>query len=455
MPTDIASFSYKGVIFMARSNILFPSNYYDKGDRASALFASRRAKGWGHLFGKPLRAVGRLGGITAIGIMMAPLGTLYHGGKLVQHSYSWLRAGDGSLVRSECSEQLKAHLHAFLVDLVVSTVTGTAVVASPLALAGLITNQACIAFAAISWAFLTASSLKLDASVSIFAPADKIVNSYVGIVLKNQFGRVQNDQSLIINSVTKQRIKGEYINKIRELLDLIHLYQDALDAKVQIPFDNHPHPKQIISHLKKNRHNIVGDIDFAAEIAKLTKLGREIDELQAILKKIKTLEMNGNTIIGYLTGHYSLSARSVNVELNVGNVENYFLADKLRSYKYEPTSIEKWDELCRVVLREFNDTNYEFLGKDAGKIQAIKQLLAKNPNPPSYEILGFETPPKSHQQLEKQADELLDLFKLLLQKNGVPPEAEKEFGAIGALITGAYHCCGMQLIDQGIGFLSD
>lgn len=323
MSSRAESFFYKGVCHIGYSDILYPSNYeYDRTNATGKLFVDRKEKRVGHLLGKPVRALGRLGCMAAAGILMASIGAGYHGGKLMQHAFLWLYH-DKSRAKEHKSE-LKAHAKAFAIDFFMTTCVGAAVVVPPLALAGIITQMAAIALAAVSLAFLTCASLKLETSIVLFSPEKKAISSYITFVFKNQFGRTKNTRP-DIGITSEKYFKEQYKSKIEELLFKITTLQEALDDDFQIPFIPSPHPKQITAYLIKNRHKVIDStLNVEEEIRKLMTLGHEIDELEDILLNLNNLKENGNSILHALTSHYAPHVTPVQYPIEEDQVEIFF-----------------------------------------------------------------------------------------------------------------------------------
>lgn len=224
MTDSIHSFAFRAYTSMLSSNFFYPSNckeliLEDKGSLVESVgnYGLRVTLPVPHhIVNKCLRAFARAIGVLVINLTAAPIGTLYHGSRVIYHCIKRCMVVD----TDKETQKIKAHSRAFKIDLIVTllflVVGGCSMPGLPLKTAVaifarvLFTASLSLGAAApdkythyiMELAFASTEELQPDSggiSLEKKNPASVLASS---IILKNHFGVVSKGGKLLSYSIS-------------------------------------------------------------------------------------------------------------------------------------------------------------------------------------------------------------------------------------------------------------
>lgn len=271
-----SSFSLNASTAVLSSNFFYPSEYKvreveDRGslyrtitEQGIDLFArGEKINSCCHRYGKPLRAIARAVAFLAIGILIAPIGCVWHAMLTVGRAILCLRGG---VHTSHNWTKVKQHIAAFFTDLLI---TGLAALTCSTFVEGVFAGEAIAFVASIAVAanlFSPLSSFIPHESLPLFlASRNERVAFYKSIMLKNAFGLVGKQGKLLTWNAEKDQEFPEltglfgtiYQQQGLDFLEAINELQKVLIRNnCRLPSFYPPEATSIISFMEENREKL-------------------------------------------------------------------------------------------------------------------------------------------------------------------------------------------------------
>lgn len=458
---EISSFSYKVYEFVANSNFFNPSNFEprlldDQGslnetlkdslvttlnkinrkEDSSAegidLFKRIKKTETLHFIGKPFRVALRLLALVGGTCVASPLGVLWNGGLLCRTSFQWLKSEKGSEEAKQLSQKIEAYAHSFFIDLTVGSLAAVTLAVSIASLPIFATAEGLLGLAAGGFFSIPFShaALRPRDGIQYFLPGDSCVGPFISMLLKDQFGLMGDDGSLLefnpdidkqdeYSGVLAQMVNlaAERYKKTLEIFAVLECYSNLSPADCT--------PKSIIAELK--RLGKFSTIEFWEE--ELIEAYEEYDKLYDEVINLAKLQIKGNPIFN-LMAHRSANTNFIT---KVDQFKNEELAEEI-FVRVNKDSFE--DSLERVRKSEV-ESSLLFL------LNLLKQLnhririfetdeegTYKYKEP--YQILGFEAMPTSKEEVEEQYNSLIEEINPLLYLGEMQVEVKKIYDCLTA-----------------------
>lgn len=461
---EISSFSYRVYEFVANSNFFNPSNYDPRllNDRGSLnetlkdslvktfnkvtrkkdspvegidLFKRIKKTETFHFIGKPFRVALRFLALVGGTCVASPLGVLWNGGLLCRTSFQWLKSEKGSEEAKQLAQKIEAYAHSFFIDLTVGSLAAVTLAVSIASLPIFATAEGLIGLAGAGFFSIPFSHAALSPrdGIKYFLPEDSCAGPFISMLLKDQFGLMAEDGSLLEfkPDIDKQ---DEYSGVLAQMVNLAaERYKKILWELAVIECDSKLSPadctpKSIIAELK--RLGKFSTIEIWEE--ELIEHYEEYNKLYDEVINLAKLKIKGNPIFNLIGGSLINTAFITKVDQfkNKELVEEIFVrANKDESYL---TSLERvrgnpQDESeVGIVLRFHSRIRDIILAKAEGVYKY---------NEP-YQILGFEAMPTSAEEVEQQYSKLLEEEVNPLLYLG---ELQSEMKKVYVSVTAAYH----------------
>jgi hypothetical protein len=295
----IRSFSLDAYLQMLSSDFLFPSNYQlryleDKGSLAETLptqkvdIFDRGAEVDDYLLAKVARAVARTFVVLGIMAFVAPAGSIWH---LYQTAVQLFMIVKDGLSEEHSWDKVRLHLQAFIID------TCLALPSLYLTSAFLVPSLAhpdLIVFTAlISWIFPIYSGSLPHHAVGLLAWSEDTPGLQKSIILKNEFGRVSTNNTLLRADPKKDLEDREdifsghfgqiYFAQGVKFLRAIQKLQGSMSEKHQLVIHYPPTANQL-EKLMNEHPKAFEKVDTKEEINKFKLLEDNVNQVQAHLR---------------------------------------------------------------------------------------------------------------------------------------------------------------------------
>jgi len=280
---------------MLSSNLFYPSNYKERNVPAAAsiqetingnqldIFDREKNPATSAWLGKTVRFVMRSSCGFAIGVLLAPVGTIYHLTMVGRYTFLCLPyLGDSS----HNWQKIKEHAAAFFIDL---TVTLLSTIGSMLGIGSiLLALEAGISVSGASYLALCAvgNFIPFFSGISprhlsiILAYSDERAGFIKSILLSNEFGiKGQNGKLLPFDATKDQetllrngQIKGHFANLWRERATRFRVWMDKINGRLgqfQIQITPPPNLRQFLKYIQDNKEAIVANSNQTLTAAKL------------------------------------------------------------------------------------------------------------------------------------------------------------------------------------------
>jgi hypothetical protein len=359
---------------MVTSDWFYPSNcklqkIEDQGSIFVSLnstnFAIDREKiqTWSHVFKKPLRATARFIALNTIAFVGAPMGTVYHLGRVLLQTAKYFKGG---VNKDDHLEKLKSHAWAMFSDFTTPLMH--------------------------SIGFYTGDSYNVETWVKIGCYTNEQAPLYKAIALRNNFGFVSPNGDLLSYHERLDRVQkdsgdlfliGKWVDAWKGvILALVDLKETA--SEYNEPFNY----QEFLNALKGPKNDLVKKIENTIpEETMVNDLKRDqwiehIYELYESANDLKsTLQDSDSILFSTPNNRFSRKYPPIPFPFTPEFLDRIFNnTDQVNTELVEDIL---WQQSCKIALKN-NPTKEVF-----PEFHRLKELLLTK-EPTAYEVLGFE-----------------------------------------------------------------
>ena len=442
--SSIKAFSEIGICKVLSSDLFYPSNVQLRPIKAenyigesigihNELFDCEDITSNWHYYGKPLRGVARSISFIAIGIIVSPLGMVYHGFFTVKESITWLIASENEAKYKW--EKARDHAKCFFTDFVFGTFYFGLLAIPRLASVNAFNDGSVLSILDTFGNKILFPSMQLLSMMAGIFPK-KIVPFiaypenqaplYKAISLRNDFGITTQDGSVLPYNNTFDKEAADHSGHLgilirAQALDMLFMINEM---QYILPIDS-----QLESHFPLNADKIIAHIqevqvktgvDYSQWINDFKKLNMNMKKMSDLLRKCIDIR---------------IWHKLQNFPFPIGFTKLFFSKQKCKSEEIDST----WSQVLNCSINTLKDCK-PFI-EASEEYQAVKDSILGKLKP--YQILGFETKPTTLDELRKNYKTLVLLFH-----NEVSGEFQEEATCLLKCLIMAYELTNDELANS-------